>query len=105
MTTLPKVSSILWKNLFLYTSWIIIHFLSAHLYLKLCVSDTIIGFFITPFLIAAPHCVAIRWIITKSGDTICMMWMIIGNIAILHIDWVAKYANESEEEIYEIVEE
>lgn len=40
----------------IYLLWICLHYFSAHLYIKFCVPNTIIGFLMSPFMISAPHC-------------------------------------------------
>ena len=36
---------------YIYLIWIVVHYLSAHLYTRWCVPPTIIGFILAPFLI------------------------------------------------------
>lgn len=79
-------TSFLFRNILLYSSWITIHFATAHLYARVCTPVTIVGFLTSPFMAASPHCVALRWVLSKSGDTICVMWMVIGNAILLQID-------------------
>ena len=40
----------------IYLLWISLHYFSAHLYIKFCVPNTIIGFMMSPFMIMTPHC-------------------------------------------------
>jgi hypothetical protein len=71
-----------------------VHYLSANVYPYFCVPNTIVGFFTSPFMVSSPHCIAMRWIITKSGDMVCMMWMVLGNAILLQIDLITTLANQ-----------
>ena len=61
-----------------YFVWIVLHYLSAHLYIYLCVPATISGFLFAPFIVPAPHCHALRWAIYNGGNVIIAMWVLIG---------------------------
>jgi hypothetical protein len=63
----------------IYLLWIVLHYMAAHLYVKLCVPNTIIGFLISPFMIATPHCVGLRWIIYNAATIINNMWCLMGS--------------------------
>ena len=80
------ISSFFIRNCLLYGAWIVFHYLSVHLYTTMCLPYTLRGFLISPFVVSSPQCVAIRWMITKSGDNICIMWMVLGNACLLQID-------------------
>lgn len=69
----------------IYLFWIIIHYLAAHAYVEYCVPTEIFGFIISPFLISAPHCKAIRWVIHNGGNTIDNMWVIFGTWICSHL--------------------
>ena len=62
----------------IYLLWICLHYFSAHLYIKFCVPDTILGFFMSPFMIATPHCQGLRWIVYNAAGIINNMWILIG---------------------------
>lgn len=62
----------------IYLLWICLHYFSAHLYIKFCVPDTIIGFLMSPFMIATPHCQGLRWIVYNAAGIINNMWILIG---------------------------
>jgi len=61
----------------IYIVWICIHYLSPRLYVSYCVPATIIGFIYSPFLAQSPHCIALRWAISKSGESIYNMFGIL----------------------------
>ena len=62
----------------LYAGWIVAHFIASHLYTKLCVPATLIGFAMSPFMTASAQCVGIRWVINTGGHNICTMWSLLG---------------------------
>jgi hypothetical protein len=41
-----------------------------------------------PFLVASPHCIGLRWVITTGGNQIIAMW---GAIGIWLFDFAIKY--------------
>jgi len=71
ITTLINVCGI-------YLIWIILHYISCHLYVYFCVPNTIIGFLMSPFMTATPHCLGLRWIIYNAANMINNMWLILG---------------------------
>lgn len=80
-----KAINFLYKTLLLaikvsgiYLLWICFHYFSAHLYIKFCVPDTVIGFLMSPFMIATPHCQGLRWIVYNAAGIINNMWIVIG---------------------------
>ena len=67
------------KNIFgIYLLWVFVHFISAHLYIRFCTPNTMLGFVMSPFMAAAPHCQALRWSIYNGGNNIVSMWVTIG---------------------------
>jgi hypothetical protein len=62
----------------LYLFWIMLHYCSAQMYVYYCAPRGFYGFLISPFLVAAPHCRAIRWIIHNGGNMVDNMWLILG---------------------------
>ena len=62
----------------LYIIWIILHYVASHLYIKLCVPNTIIGFLMSPFMTATPHCQGLRWLIYNAAIMINNMWVLLG---------------------------
>jgi hypothetical protein len=67
----------------IYLFWILIHYICSHLYVTVCTPLTIVGFFMTPFVVSAPHCQAIRWGILTGSASITAMWVTLGT-------WIAK---------------
>ena len=51
-----KTLLVILKSSGIYLLWICLHYFSAHLYIKFCVPDTIVGFLMSPFMISTPHC-------------------------------------------------
>jgi hypothetical protein len=62
----------------IYLLWIFLHYLAAHLYVKLCVPNTILGFILSPFMTATPHCQGLRWIVYNAANMINNMWIVLG---------------------------
>ena len=68
-----------------YLMWITLHYAAVHLYPMYCAPFTITGFVLSPFMVAAPHCVAMRWLITEGSNVIVTMWVSIGAYAVHHM--------------------
>ena len=68
-----------------YLMWILLHYVSAHLYPSYCVPLTISGLLLSPFMTSAPHCIALRWLITEGSNVIVTMWVVFGTYAIQRI--------------------
>jgi hypothetical protein len=66
----------------IYLLWIILHFVSPHMYVYLCTPATYIGLLMSPLIAPAPHCLAIRWIIYNGGSMISNMWITLAGWAI-----------------------
>lgn len=62
----------------IYLVWICLHYFASHLYIKLCVPSTIIGFLMSPFMTASPHCQGLRWIVYNAANAINNMWIVLG---------------------------
>lgn len=69
----------MFKNIFgIYVLWVFIHYVSAHIYVRFCTPATLIGFILSPFMAAAPHCQALRWALYNGGNSIISMWVTVG---------------------------
>ena len=84
-----KIPSIIWwlftiiYSLFgYYIMWVALHYAAVHLYPAYCAPFTITGFILSSFMVAAPHCVAMRWLITEGANVIVTMWVAVGAYAI-----------------------
>jgi hypothetical protein len=62
----------------MYVLWIFLHYISAHLYCYYCAPNTFIGFISSPFLVASPHCVGLRWTINNGATVMNAMWALLG---------------------------
>ncbi len=67
-------------SIYVYFTWIFIHFLSTHLYVQLCVPRTFYGLIYSPFMNQIPHCVGLLWTMTKGSEMINLMWIAIGKL-------------------------
>ena len=65
-------------NFGIYLLWILMHYIASHLYVHWCVPATIMGLIMSPFMVPAPHCYGLRWIIYQGGNSIIVMWSFIG---------------------------
>jgi hypothetical protein len=62
----------------LYILWIVLHFVSANLYVYYCANMSLFGFLMSPLLVSAPHCRAIRWVLNSGAQSIDGMWIVLG---------------------------
>lgn len=62
----------------IYLLWIAMHYGAAHMYTNVCVPNTILGFILSPFMVVAPHCRALRWIVNTAAMVIDNMWIVFG---------------------------
>jgi hypothetical protein len=61
-----------------YLLWISLHYVSSHLYIKFCVPNNLLGFLMSPFMTATPHCQGLRWIVYNAANMINNMWLVLG---------------------------
>lgn len=66
----------------IYLLWIFVHFVAAHLYIYFCVSDTLFGFLISPFLVPTPHCCILRWALYQGAENINIMWLLLSSFIV-----------------------
>ena len=62
----------------IYLLWMVLHYVSPHLYVHFCVPLTFQGFIMSPFIAPSPHCQALRWAIYNGGNTIITTWVVLG---------------------------
>lgn len=62
----------------LYILWMVLHFVSANLYVYYCAYMSLFGFMMSPILASAPHCRAIRWVLNSGAQSIDAMWIVLG---------------------------
>jgi len=60
-----------------YLIWIAAHYIASHIYVRLCVQASFIGFLISPFLVPAPHCQGLRWVVMTGATNINAMWLVL----------------------------
>ena len=73
-----RTTIFLFKVSGIYILWIGLHYFSAHLYVKFCVPNSLVGFIMSPFMIMTPHCQGLRWIVYNAANIINHMWILIG---------------------------
>ncbi len=74
-----KVFKFIFNVTGVYLLWICLHYFASHLYVKLCVPNTVIGFLMSPFMTATPHCQGLRWVVYNAAHMINNMWIICGS--------------------------
>jgi hypothetical protein len=62
----------------IYILWILLHFVSAHLYIYYCAHMSLMGAVMSPISVSAPHCRALRWAINTGANSIDAMWVVLG---------------------------
>lgn len=62
----------------IYILWMVLHFVSANLYVYYCAHMSLFGFLMSPVLASAPHCRAIRWVLNSGAHSIDAMWIVLG---------------------------
>ena len=62
----------------IYILWMVLHFVSANLYVYYCAHMSLFGFLMSPVLASAPHCRAIRWVLNSGTHSIDAMWIVLG---------------------------
>ncbi len=70
----------------IYLVWIVLHYIASHLYTRMCTHFSLIGFISSPFLVPAPHCQSLRWLIYKGGEQILAMWVFFGGYLLAKIN-------------------
>jgi|DEB19_MinimDraft_2_1074335.scaffolds.fasta_scaffold06015_2 hypothetical protein len=66
-------------------TWALVHYVTPRLYIYWCVPATIVGFLMSPFAAAMPHCIALRWALVTSADTIKTMFVLLGTWVVSHL--------------------
>ena len=61
----------------MYLVWIVLHYMAGQLYSYYCAPSIFGGFFVSPFLVSAPHCKALRWALYNGGNVIDSMWIVL----------------------------
>lgn len=75
---MKRVFNFIMINFGIYLLWIAMHYVASHLYVYWCVPASIMGLLMSAFLVPAPHCYGLRWLIYQGGNSIIVMWSFIG---------------------------
>uniref|UniRef100_A0A6C0DRS5 Uncharacterized protein n=1 Tax=viral metagenome TaxID=1070528 RepID=A0A6C0DRS5_9ZZZZ len=73
------------KGLFIYTTWVSIHYFLVHIYVSLCVPIGVRGYFYSMFLIPSPHCKTLIWAISQTSNHIIGLWIFMGTWMLSHL--------------------
>jgi len=84
--TIPFIT----RGMIMYAVVIGLHYSAANLYPRMCTPVTVIGFIMSPFMVIAPHCAGLRWLITFTGTQIQNMWLWIAGYLIYYADGVVR---------------
>ena len=76
------VCAVLYSLIGYYIMWISLHYIAVHLYPNYCAPLTVMGFILSPFMVSAPHCIAMRWLVVEGSNVIVTMWVAVGAYAI-----------------------
>ena len=63
----------------MYIVWILLHYVSAHLYKMHCAPDGLWGFLISPLMASTPYCTGLIWILQNSVIQFMAVWTIVGS--------------------------
>ena len=67
-----------WKVLRIYALLVVVHYVCANLYSRLCTAQTFHGLLMSPFMVPAPHCEGLRWVVYHGAVRINGMWLLVG---------------------------
>lgn len=76
--TMAPYAKFMYRVSAIYVFWILLHYTTAHMYVRFCAAPGLYGLIVSPFLISAPHCIAMRWVFAKGGTIIEGMWILAG---------------------------
>jgi hypothetical protein len=62
-----------------YVFVILVHYVGANMYSRFCTAKTVQGLLLSPFLVPAPHCEGLRWVINHGALRINGMWFMVGS--------------------------
>lgn len=94
-----KVLLMIYEGCLLYFIWVVLHYIATHLYVRMCTPLTIMGFIVSPFLVPAPHCQGLRWLIYKGGEQILAMWILFGAYLLTKFKNLCVEINKKEEKV------
>lgn len=73
----------------MYFVWIILHYVSAHLYKMHCAPSGIWGFLLSPLMASTPYCTGLVWIMQNSVVKFMAIWALVGS-------WINITLNKNE---------
>lgn len=72
----------------MYIIWIILHYVSAHLYKLHCAPSGIWGFILSPLMASTPYCTGLVWVLQNSVLKFMAIWTIVGS-------WISYNLNKN----------
>jgi hypothetical protein len=67
------------RTVTIHTALILVHYLGANLYTQFCTSQTLKGLLMSPFLVPAPHCQGLRWVVYNGAMRMNATWLLLGS--------------------------
>ena len=68
-----------------YVAWIVAHHVSTRIYSYMCTPQSVGDVLVYPFMVSAPHCKGILWLVNASSDTITTMWVTAGTWVVANV--------------------
>jgi hypothetical protein len=68
-----------------YCGWILIHYISSHMYSTYCVNWSWFGLIASPITTSTPICRGLSWIIYESSNTISNIWVLLGSTISIYL--------------------
>jgi len=72
-----KIITFVFQISSVYLMWILLHYFSSQLYVKLCTPSNMYGLLMSPFLVTTPYCQGLRWLIYNGSVMINNMWIVL----------------------------
>ena len=84
LDSIKHISRIVVQSIGIYVVWTLIHYISAHIYVRICAPSGLYGFILSIILAPSHYCYAVRWALFNGGNVINTMWIVLGV-------WIANY--------------
>lgn len=78
-------NKLIMNTIFVYFTWITIHYISTHLYSHYCTKLSLWGYIMSPIIVTTPICRGLSWIIYTGSDKIFNMWNLLGSFILNYI--------------------
>lgn len=84
----------------LIVAWTGVHHLAVNVYQYSCTPRSITGFALSAFMMSAPHCHALRWVMNAGATYVINTWTLVGTLLAGEIcrDFIVKSPGRSTEQ-------